>query len=225
MTDLTTKTPKEIDTEIARLSEKISRADFEYRSLSSHMERENDRHEALKKKAYERDGDWPLADFYADTFHGKQNAERLAEITERILRLHDETEPFQAEYVRRGRWNRYFLVTNSNGHVHRGMDCSTCFPDTRYAWLVDLADCDEAAMVEEYGTKACTVCFPNAPTLPAWKRAEEIDAAAKAEKDAKVCPGSGRCSGAWYGHERCEVCGDLVRVTKNGNYRKHNRRS
>ena len=35
--------------------------------------------------------------------------------------------PYQLEYSRRP-WNRYFLVDNTNGHVHRGMDCTTCFP-------------------------------------------------------------------------------------------------
>lgn len=80
------------------------------------------------------------------------------------LELRAEAEPFEAEFVRRGGWNRYFLVTNGNGHVHRGMTCSTCFPTTEYAWLVDLADCDEAAMVAEWGEQACTVCFPDAPT-------------------------------------------------------------
>jgi len=98
--------------------------------------------------------------------------------------------PYQLEYSRRP-WNRYFLVDNTNGHVHRGMDCTTCFLTTQYSWLVDLADCDEDAMIEEWGEMACTVCFPTAPTNPNYNRpsrrdreAQEARAAEKAAREA-----------------------------------------
>ena len=88
------------------------------------------------------------------------------------------------------RWNRYFLVTNNNGHVHRGMGCSTCFADTEYAWLVELTDCDEDAMIDEFGEKACTVCFPDLRTHPKIKapgrRDREAQAARQAERDERA---------------------------------------
>jgi hypothetical protein len=60
-----------------------------------------------------------------------------------------------------------------------------------------LADCDEDAMVEEWGERACTVCFPAAPTNPLYNRPARIDreaqetkaaekAAKQADKDAKA---------------------------------------
>ena len=52
------------------------------------------------------------------------------------------------------------------------MDCTTCFPTTQYGWLVNLADCDEDAMIEEWGEMACTVCFPTAPTNPNYTPAQ-----------------------------------------------------
>ena len=104
-----------------------------------------------------------------------------AEIEERIAEL-------DAVYDEH-RWNRYFLVTNGNGHVHRGMSCRTCFATTQYAWLVELADCDESAMIEEFGEKACTVCFPDAPANPKFhgpgRRDREAQAARQADKDAR----------------------------------------
>jgi hypothetical protein len=126
---------------------------------------------------------------------------------------------FEAEFDRRGGWLRYFLVTSSVGHVHRGMDCSTCHATTTYAWIVNLADCDEAKMIEEYGTKACTTCFPNAPAHPAW-----IEAQHRAEAEAaRVCPGSGVYVGFGSGRKyvTCDRCGATVAKTKNGNVRKH----
>ena len=69
------------------------------------------------------------------------------------------------------------------------MGCSTCFPTTEYAWLVELADCDEDAMIVDYGEKACTVCFPGAPANPHFngpgRRDREALAARQAEKDAR----------------------------------------
>ena len=91
-----------------------------------------------------------------------------------------------------GCWNRFFLVVNSNGHVHRERSCSTCFPTTMYNWLVELAGADEAEMVRDFGTDACTVCFPSAPTLPGWgssrtqREKEAARAARAAAKQAKI---------------------------------------
>lgn len=86
-----------------------------------------------------------------------------------------------------GRWHRYFLVNNNNGHVHRDQSCSTCYPTTQYLWLVDLADCDEREMVAEYGELACTVCFPDAPTYSGFgDGTSSIAKLSQAERDAKA---------------------------------------
>lgn len=92
--------------------------------------------------------------------------------------------PYEAEYLQR-RWSRYFLVTNSNGHVHRGMDCSTCYSTTEYSWLPELSGCDESVMIEEFGEKACTVCFPSAPANPAFHAPGRRDREAVAARDAE----------------------------------------
>ncbi len=87
-----------------------------------------------------------------------------------------------------GGWNRYFLVTNDNGHVHNGTNCSTCFSTTQYNWLVDLAGADEAEMVQTYGSDACTVCFPSAGALPGWgsSKSQREKQAAKEDRAAKA---------------------------------------
>ena len=88
-------------------------------------------------------------------------------------------------------WTRAFLVINSNGHVHSSMDCSTCFPTTRYQWLIQYSNDDEATIVEDAGKDACTICYPSAPAevLNRPSRIVTADkvakAAAKAERDAK----------------------------------------
>jgi hypothetical protein len=88
-------------------------------------------------------------------------------------------------------WTRAFLVINSNGHVHSSMNCNTCFDSTRYTWLVQYSNDDEATIVSDAGETACTVCYPSAPAdvlnrpsviVTADKIAK---AQAKAERDAK----------------------------------------
>lgn len=88
-------------------------------------------------------------------------------------------------------WTRAFLVIASNGHVHKSRDCSTCFPTTRYQWLVQYSNDDESVIVEDAGQDACTICYPSAPAdvLNRPSRIVTADkiakAEAKAERDAK----------------------------------------
>ena len=88
-------------------------------------------------------------------------------------------------------WTRAFLVINSNGQVHSSMDCNTCFPTTRYNWLIQYSNDDEKTIVEDAGQDACTICYPSAPAevLNRPSRIVTADkvakAQAKAERDAK----------------------------------------
>lgn len=63
----------------------------------------------------------------------------------------------------REQWTRAFLVNNSTGHVHKHMQCSTCFLTTEYSWLPELSGSDENTIVTLAGERACTVCYPTAP--------------------------------------------------------------
>ncbi len=130
-------------------------------------------------------------------------------------------------YRERGCWKRYYLVTSSIGHVHRERYCSTCYPSTAYAWLTELSDCDEGAMVEAWGEKACTICFPNAPTHPAWKKSVEEREAEEAAKAAAKCPGSGSMVDRYWAkrYTNCPTCGYAASITKTGKIRGHKKRS
>ena len=166
MRDLHKMTPVEIDTELARIWGEIDQADA-YRIEYAKRVR--------KGEAGDR--------FYATEID--RNRKYVAEYTAEIDKLRDEARPYEDEFTRRGGWLRYFLVTNGNGHVHREMTCHTCYPTTRYAWLIDLADCDEDKMIEEWGEKACTVCFPDAPVNPFYNRPARVDREAREARDAE----------------------------------------
>ena len=174
--DTTTMTPVEVDTELYRIYMRAM-------TIEGRITGEVKTIERLAARADKA----PLTAW--DQKNYEQAKARLAEYQAERLALITEKAPFEVEYMSRP-WARYFLVTNGNGHVHRGMDCRTCFITTQYAWVVDLADCDEAKMVEEYGEKACTICFPNAPALPAFnspgRRDREVIEARAAEKAARA---------------------------------------
>jgi hypothetical protein len=159
-------TPVEIDTELARLWTEEQQLDRRLHRLQAQL---------------------------ADIRNGRRYAGATEGSTEEAIRnlafelegIKTQARPFEREFMSRP-WNRYFLVTNGNGHVHRGTNCSTCFPTTEYSWLIDLADCDEDAMVEEWGERACTVCFPSAPTNPNYNRPARIDREAREARQAEA---------------------------------------
>jgi hypothetical protein len=150
---------------------------------------------------------------------------KLAEIKARMA-------PYQAEYMRR-RWNRYYLVTSSSpGHVHRGMDCSTCYPTTEFQWLVDLAGKSSKEMVAQWGDVACTVCFPEAPAWKEWKSGTK-KREAREEKEGGVCPLSGQVwtprpdappdAPKWPTQAKCQKCGAQIKISPDTRkIRKHN---
>ena len=126
-------------------------------------------------------------------------------------------------YRERGTWKRYYLVVSSIGHVHRERHCPSCYYSTEYAWLTELSDCVESEMIEAWGEKACTVCFPEAPVHPAWLRSVAEREAEEAKKAETRCPGSGRYISGSYGrrYQTCEVCTQAVSVTSTGKFRAH----
>lgn len=77
-----------------------------------------------------------------------------------------EAAPYEAEYARRGGWNRVFLATSHDGHAHKGTECSTCHHGeyrTGFAWLIQYSGKTEAEIVADAGERACTTCYPSAP--------------------------------------------------------------
>lgn len=93
---------------------------------------------------------------------------RIEELATQLRSLHD-------EYIRRGTWTRYYLVTNNNGHVHTSTDCNTCFDSTEFGWLTQFSGTDHDEMGRLSGMDACARCFPGLPA--------EI---MKAKRDARV---------------------------------------
>lgn len=136
-------------------------------------------------------------------------------------------------------WVRFFLLTSSDGHIHRSMACHTCNKGrnaSTFALMPMLSGTSIEAAVAALGPALCSVCFPEAPVemvdalkIPArlatvlFDKGEDAFWSAKAEHEAKAakraaerCPGTGavvaydrRLYRPW-GH--CPECGEGIGI-------------
>ena len=147
-------------------------------------------------------------------YPGTYALERLNYLDEqrRVLgKARAEAQPLEEEFDEK-RWSRFFLVTNTNGHIHRSMACSTTFPTTRWAWLPDLSGLTEEDAVKAQGPRLCSVCFPSAPVE--WT-------VGVTKEDPNRCPGSGQNAKPGTVNRRyytprgeCSVCGQRFAVSR-----------
>lgn len=168
--DLTTATPVEIDTKLAELYAREAKARSTYNRIQDSIQT------ATIRKAR---GEFPCYTPY--------NEEDVQAAYEELHSIIEEELPLEAEYERRP-WQRYWHVTNVNGHIHDSQACTSCYPDTQYAWRVDLSGLRDTEVVEREAYNACSVCMPIAPAEQKAAReryTREQREARKAEREAK----------------------------------------
>jgi ribosomal protein L12E/L44/L45/RPP1/RPP2 len=168
-----TKSPADIDTELAGYYSDYQRLFFRTKDLKENLKKYRKEYEQPRR---------PLGKYMED-YYKEQIAKTEATIETNNVELdalNEKMKPGEAEYVRRGRWTRAFLVTNGNGHVHRDRSCSTCRPTTSYEWLTDYSGKNEEELVSDAGERACTVCYASAP-VDTFKKPSKIEG-----KDEKV---------------------------------------
>lgn len=177
--ELTTATPVEIDTRLADLFSKISDIAHTRNMAQARIQRIDDAEPGSYESLLPQ--------------NSPQERAKLAEEVERLegeisTIMADGVAPINEEFWRRGGWTRYYQVDNTNGHVHKDQDCKTCFPDTRYEWLVEQSGMSAEDLVKMAGEEACTVCFDWAP-VDVLKQKSRLEApkrkAARLEREAK----------------------------------------
>lgn len=221
--DLAQMTPPEVDRIIYRYE--VEAAPFKHDRNQINREIYNIRHPRSRgdRYTYEQARRTSTPEYKAALIAELQA--KLPPLDAKIAQIEAKAEPYQAEHRRR-RWPRYYRVTSSPpGHVHRGMDCSTCYPTTEFAWLVDLAGKSSREMVAQWGDVACTICFPEAPTMPEWQTGTKKRQAREAQEEG-VCPLSGTI---WTQrpdappdapqhptHAKCQHCGAQIKISRAG---------
>lgn len=146
-------------------------------------------------------------------------------------------------------WTRYWLVTTSDGHIHRSCDCSTCNKGklpTGFAIVPSLSGKTSEEAVAKLGPSLCSVCYPDAPVESREQArisarlavflADDGEAAfeqAKVDAEARRRP---QCEGSeqagepetvsFYkhrGYARCGVCRRRFKLRRDGVIPKHPR--
>lgn len=180
---LSTATPFEVDTELARL-------DGEYGQLNATWSAAIDSvHRQLgeRKIGRGRSRMWPTSWQTATTllkqkldaneprtsqYEPARAAELLGQLADLNAKMggnRAEADVLDAEYNRRP-WTRFFLVISSDGHIHRNTSCSS-FPRTQHGWQPELSGKSEEEAVAKLGPRMCSKCFPSAPVE--WTRGVE----------------------------------------------------
>jgi hypothetical protein len=171
--NITTATPVEIDTRIAAIAVRQSEIQM-----------------GLQRAQYTLDSK------YASESELDKAVETIKALNAERGELFDEVAPLNEAY-RAQRWTRFYLVTNSNGHVHTSTECETCFDDTSFGWLTQFSGTEQDEMGKLSGMDACARCFPNLPAevmkakrdarvdTPERIQAREEREAAAAEREAK----------------------------------------
>lgn len=126
---------------------------------------------------------------YDKVYYQRQLTRYIEQTAIELMRLQESIKPLEAEWTRRGGWQRWIICNSDGGHFHAGTGCHTLHVTSLVSWVADVSGLDERQLVEKVGHHACTVCFPWAPTTTAWTRTEKAEKAvkdaAKAEKVAK----------------------------------------
>lgn len=151
-----TYTPIDVDTKLASIYDEYYQSQTELVPLANQIKSAEKR--LNTKSAWYREADVPRINKTIESLNSKVEAVR--EQGKAILK---KTEPYEAEYRRRGGWTRAFLVDNAGGHVHKSRNCSTCYSTTQFVWLPDQSGKKESEIVEAAGKSACTECYPTAP--------------------------------------------------------------
>lgn len=232
MTTITTQSPVEIDTELARIYGERQANRARRAQISDHIAYGARNHAKLHYRV--EASPEQIAEFVAFVEGNEPNDYRTSSYSRLLVEkaalkaadkeLAEQQRPLDAEFNAR-RWSRFFLVTSSNGLIHSSMDCSTCNNGkswTEFGWLPSLSGSSEEEAVASQGALLCTVCFPSAPVH--WTNGRELEAAAKAatqcqgKRDYDAPSRTGYYTGNW---ATCSACGDRVTLTSAGNLRKH----
>ncbi len=174
--DLSGKTPSEIDTELFPLwAQRWSTAVRRH----GYVERLENHHKAVAgewkpKSRYESN---PTLAPYEIQSHERQIAKYDAELAD----LAEKISPLTDEFDKRGGWERFDFVPD--GHLHK-RGCHTLFPTTERLILAEASGKDHKWIVDNFAYAACTVCFPDAPVQARDDYLRERSAAKKGSRQA-----------------------------------------
>ncbi len=230
--DLATATPPQMDATLAALDAITQRLNYRADGYIETLHRVDGQERIIRWGSHDT---WPLdarateasvrAKLAAGTLPAwdQRSAERTLVSLDAVkadrAAAREAAAPLNAQWQER-QWSRFWLVSNTNGHIHKHTACSTCRVTTRFGWLTDLSGLTEADAVAAHGPLLCTVCYPSAPLD--WT----VGLPPKVDPDA--CTGTSPVPGTVTrryrsAHGKCAECQTTQVVTTTGRVRKHKR--
>lgn len=103
------------------------------------------------------------SDYYRTEADTAKYTQKVIEAEEAVRLIEAELDEIDAEFTARGGWNRYWMVCNANGHIHRTRRCSTCRPTTEFTLVYQVSGMTDTEVIDLAGVRVCTVCYPDAP--------------------------------------------------------------
>lgn len=122
------------------------------------------------------------------SLYASQVEAKRSELSKKRSELEEAKQTLSLLNLKYAGWARAFLVSNANGHIHSSTSCSTCFLDTKFIWITALSGKSRLEIAELAGEKACSVCYPDAPSEYFTRKCQIEDPAvveARAEREAK----------------------------------------
>jgi hypothetical protein len=161
--------PKEENESAWQYNEYVKRAMFEQkRALSFGLRNPETNAETVAKlianfqdQPARANGSLPNVEYFIEDMN--KGLQELGKVGQEINANNALLNPLNKTFAENG-WSRFFLVTNTNGHIHKSMDCSTTRDTTQFAWITSLSGLKEKDAVEQEGEILCTDCFPSAPS-------------------------------------------------------------
>lgn len=124
-----------------------------------------------------------------------------------------------AEWDRRGGWTRFYLCTNTDGHIHTGRSCNTVHATTHLVLKPELSGLTEKDAVRAYGPILCSVCYPTAPL--AWTEGNTPDTSGDCPTSRTYAPRGSYNPRHLSPYARCPKCKEMVSITSTGKFRQH----
>lgn len=174
--------PVQVDTEIARISTDLYRAEDRAREV---------RRRIAEARDYRRRNRLSEEQLAARVVSLQPDLDAAQVEVDRQLGI---LAPYDDEFSARGGWPRGWYVPG--GHIHASTGCSTLRATTQIGLVVELSGLTEDEIVDQAGETACTCCYPDAPVdvlnrapkvqLPDRVEAERLRAEREAAKAAKA---------------------------------------
>lgn len=160
--------PKDFDEYYMQTQDQFDKALYDFSIANDRIQRKHNKTEVdpLTKRRYYSEDQQVVLQRYLSENPDSDLSQNYKASKDQVEALKYKLETFGNVYKERGSWNRAFLATSANGHVHKNRKCSTCNKNgkrTKFEMMTNYSNSSQEDIVNDAGERACTTCYPDAP--------------------------------------------------------------